>query len=429
VIWFAAAFAADHDPVSAPVRVTVAAGVVPSGPPREVSVSASEPLQDVIRGLPSGSTVHLRSGRHAGPVLLDRPLTLIGEPGATIDGGGTGSVLLIAAADVTVRDLRVTGGGHLPQNDDSGVVVAADRVVLERLIVDHAYIGIDLRMANDGIVRGCTVEGDPTAAFGLRGDGIRLWESDHNTVVANRLSHVRDLVVWYSNGNVFTDNEVVRSRYGTHLMHSDDTTIEDNTYDHDVVGVFVMYSSRVVVRRNLVTGSHGGAGVGLGFKESDVIRVEDNVLADGTTGIYLDTTPHDLGGEAQFTRNLLAANDVGVRFHGPSSGALFSGNAFVSNRVQASSDERGRTTNARFEGNHWSDYSGYDLDRDGVGDLPYEVRSASGRLLDRTPALTWLTGSPALALIDLFVAAFPMFAPESVVSDPRPLVTDSARAP
>lgn len=421
ISWWPIAFAGEHDAIAPPV-VAVAARAVPDGPPIEVSAAPGEPLQDLVSALPRGSTLLLRAGRHQGPLLLDRPLTLVGEPGAVLDGGGTGSVLLVAADDVTVRDLHVTGGGHLPQHDDSGVVVSGDRAVLERIRVAHAYLGIDLRMADEATVRDCVVEGNPDSVFGLRGDGIRLWESDRNLIVGNHLTNVRDLVVWYSDDNVIKGNDVTGSRYGTHLMHADRSRIEGNRYDGDVVGVFVMYSDTIEVRDNLVRGAHGEAGIGLGFKESEALVCEGNVLADNTTGLYVDTTPQRQSGTASFTGNLVAANDFGVRFHGPSTGAVFTENAFVSNRVPAASDERGRGTNASFDRNFWSEYAGYDLDQDGVGDLPHQVRTASGRLRERTPALAWMTGTPALSLVDLFVAAFPMFAPDPVLTDPHPLV-------
>ncbi len=413
------ALAGEHD-LQAPPSVTAEGAAIPEGPPLEL-------VQPVIARATRGSTLRLRAGRYPGPLVIDRPMTVVGEPGAVLDGGGRGSVLLVAAPDVTVRDLAVTGGGHLPQGDDAGVVVGGDRVVLERLRVDEVYLGIDLRMASDGVVRDCTVTGDPSAAFGLRGDGIRLWESDANLVTGNTLDHVRDLVVWYSDGNTIVGNTVRGSRYGTHLMHTAGNRIEDNRFEEDVVGVFVMYSERITIRGNTVTGAHGEAGVGMGFKESDTVTVEDNVLADNTTGLYVDSTPRIRDGISTFADNLLAANDIGVRFHGPSHGARFVGNAFVANRVPASSDDRGRQSSASFEGNHWSGYEGYDLDDDGSGDLPYEVRAASGRLLERVPELTYLTGSPALALVDLFVAAFPMFAPEPVLTDAHPLVVAPTR--
>lgn len=426
VIAAATAWAGEHD-AAAPAIVDVAPASVPSGPPRTVRVAADEDLQTAIRALPAGSTVRLRAGIHHGPVVIDRALTVEGEPGASIDGRGTGSVVIIAAADVTVRDLRVTGGGRQAQHDDSGVVVGADRFVVERVTVDHSYLGIDLRMASHGTVRDCVVRGDPDAAFGLRGDGIRLWESSDDDIVGNTLVNVRDLVMWYADHNRIRGNRVVGSRYGTHLMHTVGNVIEDNRYEQDVVGVFAMYSDDVALRRNQVVGAHGEAGVGLGFKESSGVVVEDNVLVDDTTGIYLDTTPQS--GSGRFTGNLIAANDVGVRMHGRSVGAAFVGNAFVADRVAASVDARGTVTGVQFDGNHWSDYAGYDLDGDGFGDLPFEVRSASGALLGREPALAWFSGTAALGLIDLFGAAFPMLAPDVVLTDPRPAIAWAPRAP
>lgn len=415
------ASAGEHD-APAVGRVVAGAPEVPAGPPVDRRVTVQESLQDAILRSPAGSTLTLASGRHAGPVVVDRPLVLRGEAGAVVDGGGAGTVVTIAAPDVVVRDLTVTGGGHLPQNDDSGLVVGGDRALVERVHVTEAYLGIDLRMASDSVVRDCVVDGRGALAFGLRGDGIRLWESDRNRIEGNELRHVRDLVVWYSDDNLIARNLVTGSRYGTHLMHTEGNRIEENVYDQDVVGVFVMYSDTITLRSNTVTGAHGEAGMGFGFKESDGVVCEDNVLADDTTGVYLDTTPHRLGSEVRFSGNLFAANDVGVRFHGPSAGARFEGNAFVANVVPGASDERGRSTNAEFRGNHWSGYGGYDLDGDGVGDLPYEVRSASGRLRERNPSLAWWSGTPALALVDLFVAAFPMFAPDPVLTDTAPLL-------
>ncbi|MEQ1564561.1 MAG: nitrous oxide reductase family maturation protein NosD [Myxococcota bacterium] len=416
--WSLPSWASDHD-AAAPAAVAAEVLAVPVGPARRVSVTAGAvDLQAQIHALPAGSEVHLGPGNWRGPVVIDRPLTLTGSPGTVIDGGGVGSVVIVAADDVTIRDLTITGGGHQPQRDDSGLVLGGDRFLVERVLVHDVYLGIDVRLADHGVVRDCEVRGDPDAPFGLRGDGIRLWESDDDEIAGNTLSDVRDLVVWYSEGTHLHHNVVTDSRYGTHLMHAADVHIEANTYTSNVVGVFAMYSSEVDLLGNTVIGSHGEAGVGIGLKESDALRIERNVLIDDTTGIYLDTTPQR--GEARFVGNLIAANGVGVRMHGRSIGAVFTGNGFVANRVAAGVDSRGSVSGVVFEGNHWSDYAGYDLDGDGTGDLPFELRSLSGALAARDPALAWFSGTPAWALIDLFGAAFPMFAPTVVLTDRSP---------
>lgn len=418
---FALAALAQEDhraPVVAPVAVEAAP--IPAGPPRTITVHAGEPLAPAIAGLPSGSTLILGAGRHAGPMYIDRTLTVRGEAGAVLTGAGVGSVLLVAAPDTVVRDLRVTGGGHLSNDDDSGVVVAADRVLLERVTVDDVYLGIDFRQASYGVVRDCSISGDPTQPFGRRGDAIRLWESNHNRVEHNTIRDTRDLVVWYATANTIIDNVVTGSRYGTHLMHSDENIVEGNRFLDDVVGVFVMYSTSITLRGNHVIGSLGPAGVGFGFKESDGVIVEDNVLVRNTTGLFLDTTPHNLTGLARFAQNLIAANEVGIRFHGPQYGGDIVENVFVANRMIAAADGNVDAGKYRVENNQWSDYAGYDLDGDGRGDLPFEARSLSASITERAPILTFFSSTPAMALLDLFAEAFPMFRPAAVLTDAAP---------
>jgi nitrous oxidase accessory protein len=404
----------------APRALAVAATDVPPGPPRTLTVTPGADLQAVVRTLPAGSTLVLGAGVHRGRIVVDRPMTLRGEAGAVIDGGGTGSVVVVVAHDVVVSDLRVTGGGTLPQEDDAGVVVQADRFRVERVVVDHVYLGIDLRRAHDGVVRGCTVSGDPDGSYSKRGDGIRLWEAHRDVVEGNTLQGVRDLVLWYSDDVVVRDNVVRGSRYGTHLMHASGAHVERNRYEDDVVGVFVMYSDDVRVRGNRVQGALGPAGLGLGFKESDRVHVADNDLVGNTTGLYLDNTPHALRGEARFEGNLVAANDVGLRFHGAEHGPVFARNLVSGNRLDATVDGGGDASGSTFVGNTWGGYAGYDLDRDGVGDLPFELRSLSGSLVDHHPDVAFLTGSPAAALLDLFAAAFPMWAPKPLLRDEAP---------
>lgn len=421
------AFGGEEHAATAPGRPEVAAHGVPEGPPRTLRVAAGTDVQAALWTLPAGSTLVLGGGVHAGPLIVDRSVVVRGEPGAVLDGAGAGSVLVIGAPDVSVEDLEVRGGGRLSQDDDAGVVVAADRVRLERLTVEEVYLGIDFRMASQGTVRDCRILGSAAAPFGRRGDAIRLWESNHNEVRGNQIRDVRDLVVWYSSGNQLVDNDVMGSRYATHLMHSDNNTVEGNHFRDNVVGVFVMYSRGVRLLRNEVVGSLGPAGVGLGFKESDEVEVRDNDLVRNTTGIFLDTTPHQLGGSALFQGNLVAANEVGLRLHGPQYGGEIVDNAFQANGAAAAVDGGVDAGKYHILHNQWSDYAGYDLDGDGFGDLPYEARSLAETLVSRDTALRFFAGSAALSLVDLFAEAFPMFRPRPILVDAAPALGWSRR--
>jgi nitrous oxidase accessory protein len=68
-------------------------------------------------------------------------------------------------------------------------------------------------------------------------------------------------------------------------------------------------------------------------------------------------------------------------------------------------------------GNEWAsndfdDYAGYDLDHDGVGDVPYELRDLADGLVARSTDLTFFTGTPALALVSLAGHVVPLMAPK-----------------
>jgi nitrous oxidase accessory protein len=230
----------------------------------------------------------------------------------------------------------------------------------------------------------------------------------------------RDIVVWYTSGNRIAGNRVSGGRYGTHLMYSHDCTVEDNRYDRDTVGVFIMYSHGATVRGNRVTRSSGAAGMGVGLKDSGDIIVEDNVFLDDTVGLYLDSSPVQLGHTNTIVGNVFGGCGAGVVFLGGARGNTFSSNRFAGNRSHVRVDGGGDARAARWEGNRWDDYAGYDLDGDGVGDVPYELSRLSEELLGAHPDLRLFQGTPALALVDAAGRLLPLYQPQVVLVDERP---------
>ena len=406
------------------------ARVAPPRPADCLSAPAGADLQAVLDAAPDDATICLEPGRHDGNITVARAVTLWGPPEAVIASTGIGTTIRVTGAGARLLGFTVDGSGGRFDTVDAAVKVGASDVVVEGLTVVHATFGILVERAQRVTIRGNDVVGDPTLPFGLRGDGIRFWEVDGATIEHNRLTDSRDMVVWYSRDNQVTDNVVVRGRYGTHFMYSHRNHVLRNRYVDNVVGVFVMYSRDVTLADNLMAGSGGAAGMGIGLKESGNVTATQNVLVRDTIGVYIDTSPLSNDDENHFARNAIRLSGAAVVFHGRATRNHFLDNSFRDNLTQVES--RGGTTalDAEWSGNDFDDYAGYDFDGDGFGDVPYELRSVTATLIGHYPSLAYFRGGLALFAVDTVSHVLPLFKPTTLLVDDRPrmqpLMTDAA---
>jgi len=73
-----------------------------------------------------------------------------------------------------------------------------------------------------------------------------------------------------------------------------------------------------------------------------------------------------------------------------------------------------------WEGNYWSDYEGFDLDQDGVGDKPYELYAYADRLWQDQLYAQFFKGSPVLEVLDFLERLAPFTEPDLLVRDDVP---------
>ena len=104
---------------------------------------------------------------------------------------------------------------------------------------------------------------------------------------------------------------------------------------------------------------------------------------------------------------------------------VYTDNVFQENHEQMTVSGSGNLVNNRWSqagrGNYWSDYAGFDVDANGVGDLPYRVQSLYEDLLQSYPELRLFQLSPATQALDLAAQAFPIFQPAAKLVDEHPL--------
>ncbi len=206
-------------------------------------------------------------------------------------------------------------------------------------------------------------------------------------------------------------------------MYCDDAVIENNQLLNNSVGIYAMYSKQVELRGNDVRGQRGPSGYAFGFKDTDAVLAENNLLVNNRGGIFLDGTPFTPPSFARFENNVLAFNDVAVTIMPAVKGVMFSDNTFWENIEQMTVYGGGGKPEANlWQGNYWSDYNGLDADGDGVGDTPYLAEKFFENMTDREPLLRALLYSPSAQAIEFAASSFPLVKPLPKFSDAQPSV-------
>lgn len=384
------------------------------------SRAAAVPLQERIDAAPEGATIVLEPGTYAGPIVIDKPLTLDGGGEATIDARGTGTVVTLDTDGAKLVGLWLVNSGASHNDIDAGVRIREGRYnVVRDTVIENCLFGIDLQQSNNNIVERNRIS-SKDESLGLRGDAVRLWYSMDNRVTGNVIRRSKDFVVWYSANNILADNVVEDSRYGIHFMYSRYNLIEGNRFRNNSVGIFLMYSDDVVVRGNRIVHAHGAAGMGIGMKETSNVEVTDNEILYSGTGLYLDVSPFQPDTTNRVYRNTIAYSRVGVMFLNDWHGNVFKDNRFVDNIRQVSVNEYAGATKHVWEGNYWDDYEGFDLDYDGIGDRAYAPKVYADRMWMDVPPAAFFLGTPILSLVDFMERLAPFTDPLPMLADDRP---------
>jgi nitrous oxidase accessory protein len=375
----------------------------------------TSPLQARIDAAAPGATVAVEAGEYVGDLVVDRPLTLVGRGRPRLVGSGRGSVVRVRAADVTLDGLDIDGraAGDLGR-DTAGIHVAAPRVTVRGCNVRNAIFGVYLREAHGAVVTGCQVHGIPGRDAGEKGSGIHAWNTEGFRFEGNEIVDVRDgFYIQSSSHGLVKDNVARDLRYGLHYMFSDDNTFEGNTFANGAAGTALMYSRRIVFRRNRFLHNRGFASVGLLLKACDDVLAEDNLIADNARGIFVEGSYRNV-----FRRNVVAESDTGIVLYDSAGQNRFETNSFVSNLTPLTLV--GKRTDTVFAGNYWSDNDEPDLDGDGRSDRPYRLTSVFDHFRGNLTAADLFSRGFAATAVAAAERTFPVLQPVAV-ADEAPL--------
>lgn len=357
-------------------------------------------------------------GTYIGSARIDKPMILDGKSRVILDGGGRGNVLSVETSGATIRNLRLTGSGDSHDQMDAAIFVQGDGNRIEGNVLDNSLFGVVLKQANHNRLTGNRIRSrhDDLAR---RGDAIRLWYSRHNVIEANDITHSRDVTLANAPFNRITGNTLQDVRDAVHLVFSPRCLVQDNRISHAANGIIAINSDGLTVRRNRIFHVQGGGGAGIVFKESSSGLAMDNDIVHCSTGIQADSPSHPINRLVLY-RNRLAHNIVGINFYGEKGGHRVLYNRFENNLSQATLTPGGDPLANEWHGNAWDDYRGFDLDGDGVGDMPYEFLVYADRIWLENPMARFYRNAPALELLDFLERLAPFSQPELMLRDTAP---------
>jgi nitrous oxidase accessory protein len=383
-----------------------------------IVVKPGESAVEALSRAAPGDTLRLAAGTFSGDLVIGTPkVTIEGEPGAIVQGSGSGNAITINAPDVTVRNLTIRGSGLTLIDKDSGVFVdrGGDRARIEGDVFEDNLISVYLDGPHDAIVRGNRIHGLETLRRSERGPAVSLWNTPGSVIEDNDIRAGRDGVFSVtSKQNVVRNNTFHDLRFAVHFMYTNDTEVEGNLSVGNDVGYVMMYSDRLKLHDNV---SDGDRDHGLLFNYANESDVEGNVVRGSDKCVFIYNANKN-----RFAGNWFEGCQIGVHFTAGSERNVITENAFIDNRSQVLYvGTRFLDWSSNGRGNFYSDNPAFDLKGTGVAETPYRPNDIVDQVMWRAPAAKMLLNSPAVQVVRWAQSQFPAVHPGGVI-DTAPLM-------
>ncbi len=392
--------------------------VAPIGATAATFPATVETLGSVLAIASSGDVVELAPGVYAGPLVIDRPVTLMGQAGVVIDGGGKGRVIEVTSEGARLSRLTIRHSGIDLAQMDAGVFLGrtAKGAMVEDLLLEDNLIGIMVWGAEDSVVRHNVIRGRHDLRTSEAGNGVYVWNAPGARVEDNDISLGQDgIFVTNSRRNVFRANVLHNVRFAIHYMYTNESDVSLNRSYGNHAGLALMFSDRLIIRGNR---SEGDRDEGILLNYANHSKVEENAVRGGEKCVFIYNANFN-----EFRRNWFEGCEIGVHFTAGSEHNVITENAFINNRNQVKYvGTRALDWSFHGRGNYWSDNPAFDLNTDGIADIAYRPNDLVDRVVWINPAAKLLLNSPAVEALRWAQAQFPALHPGGVI-DSAPLMT------
>ncbi|SIR45439.1 nitrous oxide reductase family maturation protein NosD [Pontibacter lucknowensis] len=357
--------------------------------------------------------VYLESG-----IEITQPIRLIGQNNPVIDSNNSGQIITVSSDNVTIQGFTLQNVATSYTRDDAAIRVRQQNniQILDNTIL-KTYYGIYLQYSNGIVIKGNVVKGENVGRTeSSLGNAIHVYYTDDVQIIGNEVQGHRDGIYLETvkNSTVERNLSHQNSRYGLHFMFSDGNAYTHNIFRKNGAGVAVMYTTNVRMEHNVFEDNWGAASYGLLLKEINNSVIYNNTFRRNTTGIHMESSSR-----LDFRNNDFERNGWAIKLMTTCIQDTFRLNNFTGNSFDISTN--GNAQHNHFEHNYWEKYSGYDLDKNGVGDVPYRPVSLYSMLIERVPPSVMLMRSFMVDLLDNMERVLPSIIPQNLV-DERPLM-------
>ena len=345
-------------------------------------------------------------------LVVLKSMSIRGEEGAIIDGENVGNIFSFKTDSFSIENLKIINVGHSYTKDFAAVLVSKSvHFTIKNMTLEKVFFGFLIEKSKKGIIEDNTVSSENTDEAGA-GNGVHMWHCFDMIVRNNHVHHMRDGIYFefvkrtkiygnYSHNNI---------RYGLHFMFSNNNEYYKNKFENNGAGVAVMFSKFIKMHDNEFILNWGTASYGLLLKEIYDAEIHNNNFSNNTIGINIEGSTR-----INYSHNTFKSNGWAVKV----TGACYKNNFYENNFMQNAFDiaYNSKLNGNRFDKNYWSDYTGYDLNNDGVGDIPYRPVKLFSYIVNQTPETIVLLRSLFVDIINFSEKISPVFTPDDLMDN------------
>lgn len=345
-------------------------------------------------------------------IEIEKQITITGKGSPVIDCMSKGRGILIKSDNVTISGLVIKNIATSNLDELAGIkIFESKNCVVENNRLENNFFGIYLANASNCTVRNNEIIGNALTESSS-GNGIHLWRCDNILVENNSVSGHRDGIYFEFAGNsrISGNMSFKNLRYGLHFMFSHGNVYSYNTFRNNGAGVAVMYTNHVDMYNNRFEDNWGHSSYGLLLKDINDSRIHGNSFDRNTIAVFMEGS-----NRVSLIDNDFMSNGWALKIMGNCYDDTIMSNNFVGNTFDVATNSS-RSTNIFF-GNYWDKYSGYDMDKDGFGDVPFRPVSIYSVITEKIPSGKILIRSFIMNILDAAERVFPVLIPESLIDE------------